>query len=190
MTGKTHVAIGIAAGLILSKGEPEKTKTIFILASAFGSLVPDLDHPKAKLNQRLLLFKNKFFRTLFYLSATFLFAYLYYTQENLIFIPLGIMALLISVSTHRGFTHSILGYLLASSIIKMLSLNYNLPAIYSGFSIGYISHIIADFFTIKGIKLFYPFGKNISSPIMIKTSNHEGVILVLLCIVIYMFIRL
>ncbi|NMB27491.1 MAG: metal-dependent hydrolase, partial [Tissierellia bacterium] len=47
MTGKTHVAIGIAAGLTISFGQRVENQLILVLASALGSLIPDLDHPKA-----------------------------------------------------------------------------------------------------------------------------------------------
>lgn len=181
MTGQTHMAIGITAGLALSAGQPIETQLTLILASTLGSLAPDLDHPKAKLNQRLLLHKNKLYRILFYLSLALGSTYLYFTTEKAIFGLLGIMTFFTGLSTHRGFTHSILGFITATSIVKIIALEYGLPHVYSGFSIGYISHLIADFFTVKGIKLFYPLDTFVSSPIMIKTDNSlENIIMTLL----------
>lgn len=174
MTGKTHMAIGIATGLILARAEPAQTQLVCILACAVGSLVPDLDHPKAKLNQNILLLKNKFNSILLYLSLTIGFIYLYFTKENILFGLVALMTFLISISTHRGFTHSILGYVLATSIVRILSLEYDLPYMYLGFSIGYITHLIGDFLTVKGIKLFYPIGKNIAFPIM-SISNKNSI---------------
>ncbi len=52
MTGQTHVAIGIATALTLSMDQPIENKLIMILGSTIGSLTPDLDHPKGKLNQK------------------------------------------------------------------------------------------------------------------------------------------
>ena len=182
MTGKTHMAIGIAAGLVLSKGESVQTQLIFTLSCALGSLVPDLDHPKAKLNQNFLLIKNKFYSTLFNLFLTIGFVYLYFTKGNIIFALLALMSFLLSISTHRGFTHSILGYVLATSIVRIISLEFDLPNMYLGFSSGYITHLIGDFLTVKGIKLFYPISKNISFPVMSLTNLNsiKNIILMLL----------
>ena len=60
MTGKTHMAIGVAAGLTVSVQQPLQNQIMIVLASVLGSLIPDLDHPKSKLNQKLLLLKISF----------------------------------------------------------------------------------------------------------------------------------
>lgn len=78
MTGKTHMAIGIVAGLTASADQPLENQLVLVMASVLGSLLPDLDHPKAKLNQKLLIFKNKFYRVLFYLSFAAGFTYLFF----------------------------------------------------------------------------------------------------------------
>ncbi|MDR7871152.1 MAG: metal-dependent hydrolase [Tissierellaceae bacterium] len=181
MTGKTHIAIGIVAGLTISAELPLENQLILISASALGSLIPDLDHPKAKLNQKLLFIKNKLYRTLFYLSISAGFLQLYVNTQNNIFSLLGFTSFFIGISSHRSFTHSIIGFLASISIVKLFAVKFNLPYIYNGFVIGYASHLVADFFTIKGIKLFYPSKTNISSPIIIKTNNClENLIFVLL----------
>lgn len=185
MTGKTHMAIGIAAGLVLSKGESGQAQLIFTLSCVLGSLAPDLDHPKAKLNQNFLLIRNKFYSILLYFILTIGFSYLYFTRDKLIFALLAIMSFLMSISTHRGFTHSILGYLLASSIVRIISLEFNLPNIYLGFSTGYISHLIGDFLTAQGIKFFYPINKNISFPIMSLTNLNSIKNIILMLIGLY-----
>lgn len=171
MTGKTHVAIGMAVGLSVSFEQSLESQLILVLASIVGSLIPDLDHPKGKLNQRLLLFNNNFYRSLFYLSLGILFIYLYFLQNNIIFMLLGLVSFLIGISTHRGFTHSIVGFLGSASIVRLSTVNYGLSSIYYGFVIGYILHLIVDFFTPKGIQLFYPIKTNISFPITIKANS-------------------
>lgn len=183
MTGKTHVAIGIAAGLTISFGQRVENQLILVLASALGSLIPDLDHPKAKLNQKLLLINNNFYRALFYLSLGSIFVYLYFAKGIEPFLLLGIVSFLIGISSHRSFTHSIVGFLISASIIGIGTLKYRFPSAYSGFVIGYILHLVADFFTPKGIKLFYPLKTNIAFPITIKTnSKTEKIVFALLSI--------
>lgn len=171
MTGKTHIAIGIAAALTLSKEQPLENQLIIVLASILGSLAPDLDHPRAKLNQKLLKFKNNLFRMIFYLSFAGLFLVLYIKNNAIIFLLSAFAFILIGISGHRGFTHSILGFLLASLIFKLISAKYNIESLYIGFSIGYAMHLIADFFNPRGIKLFYPTNINVASPITIKTGT-------------------
>ena len=84
---------------------------------------------------------------------------------------LSLITFLFGVSTHRGFTHSIVGFLSIMAIMKIYKLDLTFPNIYHGFSIGYVLHLVADFFTPMGIKLFYPLNKYISSPITFKTNG-------------------
>mgnify|MGYP000639541309 CR=1 FL=1 len=189
MTGKTHMAIGVAAGLTVSIQQPLQNQIIIVLASVLGSLIPDLDHPKSKLNQKLLFFKNKFYRVLFYLALAGGLMYLYFLTKYNVFGLLGITSFLIGISSHRSFTHSIIGFLVISYIIKLITTKYNLPYAYLGFIIGYVLHLAADFFTIKGIQLFYPLKLNVASPIIINTkSRFEDVIFTLLSVYIMFLI--
>lgn len=175
MTGKTHVSIGIATALTISANQTNESKLIIVLFSIIGSLLPDLDHPQAKLNQKLLIFKNNLSRITLYLCLSLLFLYLYLENNNFsnnkIILVVGIFFLLLALSTHRGFTHSLLGLVTSSIIIKYLSLKYGLIDIYIGFFIGYLMHLVADFFNPKGIKIFYPLKKNISAFLTIKTGG-------------------
>ena len=173
MTGKTHMAVGISTGLALSTGKPLREQLILLTASAIGSLVPDLDHPKSKLNQKILVFKNRIFKVLSYIIIGVGFIYLGSALEDIVFKILGIALMLTGISSHRGFTHSLLGFFLFSSIVQVYSIRFDLNEIYIGFNIGYILHLVMDFFTPQGIQLFFPLAENISSPITIKT-NGEG----------------
>ncbi|MBU5440054.1 metal-dependent hydrolase [Tissierella sp. MSJ-40] len=171
MTGKTHMAIGTAIGLTLSVGQPIESQLLLIAAAAFGSLVPDLDHPKSKLNQKLLLINNDSYRILFYLSIGAVLIYLDSTLGNKIFRLLGITMIMTGISSHRTFTHSLLGLFLFSSIVCIGTLEYGLEEALIGFVVGYSLHLIMDFFTPKGIQIFFPLKKNISAPITIKTNG-------------------
>ena len=184
MTGKTHIAIGVTVGLILSAGQPVENQIVLVASAALGSLVPDLDHPKAKLNQKLLIFKNKLYSTLFYLALTAVFACLFLIKDNFVFKLLALITFLIGTSSHRGFTHSIIGFLLFSWMVKLVALEYQFDSIYLGFKTGYMLHLIADFFTLKGIKLFFPLDENISSPIILKPNTLLEE-LIFLCLSIY-----
>lgn len=56
---------------------------------------------------------------------------------------------------HRGFTHSLLFFILSSMISPYLG-------------IGVLTHIILDMFNPTGVELLFPFGKKISFPIVGK----------------------
>lgn len=171
MTGKTHIAIGIAAGLTMAYGKPLNEQLVMIAASTLGSLIPDLDHAKSKLNQRLLFFKREFYRIIFFLSLSIGLLYLYLNNQNSIFALLSLLSLFIGLSTHRGFTHSILGFVIFAYIVNKISVQYNLNYFFQSISIGYLLHLGADFLTPKGIKLFYPLKINIASPIVINPNS-------------------
>jgi len=188
MTGKTHMAIGMAIGFTLSFKKPIDTQLAIITASTIGALAPDLDHPKGELNQKLLLINNNLFKTAFYLSIGLIFLYIYSQNKSPLFIIIGLFSFALAASNHRSFTHSILGIILFSAIIKFTLMEYGLSPIYKGFIIGYVSHLLADYFTAKGIKLFYPIKTNIVFPLKVKTNGFaEKLIFSLLlayCIVI------
>lgn len=190
MTGKTHIAIGIASALTLSSEQPLENKLIIVLASILGSLSPDLDHPKAKLNQKLLKFKNNIFRMIFYLSLSFVSIHFYLDKSREIFLLSAFAFILVGISGHRGFTHSIIGFLTFTTIVKLVTKNIHLEVFYHGFSIGYFMHLMADFFNPRGIQIFYPVKTSISFPITIKTSSFFEDILFLLTSIYSMVIML
>ncbi|MBZ2175464.1 metal-dependent hydrolase [Schnuerera sp. xch1] len=171
MTGKTHMAIGMTIGLSLSFGQPLEHQLTLIVASTIGALAPDLDHPKGELNQKLLLVNNNFFRALFYLTLGSIFIYLYSQKSNILFMLLGMFSFTLAISTHRSFTHSIVGLIILAAIIKLITIQYSLSSIHYSFTIGYASHLVSDFFTRKGIRLFYPIKANVSSPLTFKNNG-------------------
>ncbi|MBP2025805.1 metal-dependent hydrolase [Peptoniphilus stercorisuis] len=171
MTGKTHLALGATASLTLTTNLPIKSKALILAFSLISSLIPDLDHPKAKLNQKILLFQNGFSKFILYFTLGCISIYFHFISDNEIFLPLGIVLILLGYSSHRTFTHSFLGLFLASIVVKIISEKYLLNEIYYGFLIGYITHLIADFFNPRGLQIFYPLKKRFSAPITIKTGG-------------------
>ena len=111
MTGKTHTAMGMAIGLTLAFKKPVEAQLALITASTLGALAPDLDHPKGELNQKLLLINNNFFKTIFYLIIVIIFLSIYIQNRSSIFILLGLFSFALATSSHRSFTHSIIGFL-------------------------------------------------------------------------------
>lgn len=72
-----------------------------------------------------------------------------------------------SLFGHRTFFHSLLFVaLVAAGLFSFIPF-----MLYLGFLIGIVSHLIGDMMTVRGIKLFYPFGDFISFPIVFKTGG-------------------
>ncbi|MTI67838.1 MAG: metal-dependent hydrolase [Firmicutes bacterium] len=179
MKGKTHLMIGSAAGATVAAEYNLEVGLILICSSAFGSLVPDADHPKSMLNQKILPIKNKMFKMIIYLIMGLGLIYLDSTSNKNFLRLMAIALIITALSHHRGFTHSIFGLLFYSTAVYTGLKNYNLSGAYIGFVIGYASHLIADFITTGGIELLYPWEKNIKLPAGIKTGGFiENIILI------------
>ncbi|SEQ61428.1 metal-dependent hydrolase [Piscibacillus halophilus] len=90
---------------------------------------------------------------------------------------LGISHLVQMLFGHRGFTHSVLCWV----IISIICLNYPSAFTY-GLLIGYIGHIIGDFFSNRGVPILYPIIKKPFSPPSFLTyrtsSTSESIIFV------------
>ncbi|MCA0985078.1 metal-dependent hydrolase [Halobacillus yeomjeoni] len=132
---------------------------LFLLFVMFGSLLPDIDTPASKLGQ-------KFWRGLMTIFAASLLIYLFipeyigrYREEVKVFVML-LLPVLIMIRGHRKMTHSLLfvGVLIVYSII--LQQVFMIPWLYlSGLIVGVVSHLFADYITVKGIPLAYPLSK-------------------------------
>jgi inner membrane protein len=89
--------------------------------------------------------------------------------------------------THRGFFHSLL-----FMVLVLIFLNYAFPIGMFGFFVGFLSHILADIFTLEGIRVLYPFNFKFFG--FVKTGElSETIILfffVLLDIFLFLFVIL
>lgn len=177
MTGKAHLTIGIAATVAVSKHFKIDINLASLTVCSIASVFPDIDHPKSLINKYILPVKNKSVKLTIYLSlGIFIIAlnmfYFNYSYLNVI----GIFLILIGVSTHReGVIHSLSGLFIFSLTFAYTSKRFG----YSGYSIpffiGYISHIIADMFTNRGVPLFYPFiKKKFKMPLTFKVGSWQG----------------
>ncbi|MBS4534309.1 metal-dependent hydrolase [Clostridium sp. D2Q-14] len=171
MKGKTHLVLGIAAGVTVVLNRETHSLPMMILGTSIGSLMPDIDHPKSKINQKLLTQKNKAYKILFYSLVGIILLYIYTLKNNEIYLLSGLISILIGVSRHRGFTHSILGIFLFMKLGNELINRFGYYDIYLGFLVGYICHLFSDFFTKGGIEVFYPFSENFSFPLNIKAGG-------------------
>ena len=80
---------------------------------------------------------------------------------------------------HRGLTHSLLFSFFLFSFFYGAG-NYIYP-----FMVGYLSHILLDMCTAKGVSLLYPWGKKFRIMKLRTGSMHERVIFILLSLVLF-----
>ena len=72
MLGRTHMLLGGAAGMAMMRVLGYEDGILPTIVAAVGALVPDLDHPKSMINQRLLPIKNKFTKIVVYINTRFM----------------------------------------------------------------------------------------------------------------------
>ncbi|MFV9997149.1 MAG: metal-dependent hydrolase [Arsenophonus endosymbiont of Dermacentor nuttalli] len=76
---------------------------------------------------------------------------------------------------HRGFTHSLLAWLLIVLLSTQLPSNYWLSdALIQAFLLGYFSHLIGDMLTTNGIPFLWPLKLCFCFPILGNNSNHRA----------------
>lgn len=86
---------------------------------------------------------------------------------------------------HRTITHSLLSLVLTTATIRLLE-----PHIALGWFICYISHLIADSFTIMGTPFLYPFNKKYYGLRNIRTRSVEDYTIQFLTILLMFWIYL
>lgn len=162
MNNKTHKVGGLCSGLIVStimfSKNPELGNLIssglIISGATIGSLAPDIDHPESKVGRKFLLR------------------------------PISI--LISKLFGHRTITHSVVMSVFMTILLLISTTMFTgIPKfIYSnliiGFCVGWMSHLLLDLITVKGIPIYYPFIKRKYSLLKFKTSRDEELVTMLI----------
>ena len=96
---------------------------------------------------------------------------------------------------HRLISHSLLGLFifgwLSQYFLNLISqtLLVNMQIVWNAFMIGYLSHLIADSFTVSGVKLLYPFKRNYSGFIKTGTRRETSVLIIFLVLDLFLLYR-
>lgn len=183
MTGKTHMAIGVAASAaFLSTVHPTPQKFVIGFSlGMIGALMPDMDIKTSKI--------SSFGRTaLAYIFVILVVAGFIIYKGNIQLnqikfnyrptskveygvIIIVVCALFSKFTKHRSFSHSILGLILFYIGFRMI---IGQMALY--FGIGYISHILSDLITNNGIELIYPMKKKVALKLVKSGSKLDYII--------------
>ena len=161
MEKKTHVMCANLVSICLMRHDCILDLVITCGSASIGGLVPDVDLKDStsdKLFDRLMTslitivlmsFVIKYFFDIDLYCKIKECSYINYLISSCLFI---VMAFLGSKSSHRSFTHSILGMFIYSGI---LSYGFGNNIVYPYF-VSHLSHIVLDLFNKKGVALFYP----------------------------------
>ncbi|TCO67584.1 metal-dependent hydrolase [Marinisporobacter balticus] len=171
MTGKNHMLFGSVASLYFLPKLGYEPDIMTTTAAIISSLIPDLDHPRAKINQKILPIKNRLGKIFFYCGIGSFLLY-QYGIENRLTLAIAILLIMIGFSRHRSFTHSLIGSFAISSVVFFVLRNTLPYPVLLSFIVGLCSHLIGDYMTITGIGLFYPFtDKRYRFVLIISSSN-------------------
>lgn len=84
---------------------------------------------------------------------------------------LGLYLLSLQLSTHRGYSHSIIAVILAFIILRYTFRFYGIFDYSLSFSVGMLSHVLGDMCTQRGVDLLFPVKKKYSFPLTFKTGS-------------------
>ena len=167
MTGKTHMAVGVGAATIMLPSNDIKSILGGTALAVVGSLIVDIDTHKSK---GFTFLKNLFGCTIILIILGLIvknkfniniFNYITQNKELTKMFPALVILLILIVlgakTPHRSFTHSIIGFILFTIPIYMMT-----GELFKWFAIGYVAHILADMLNKKEIKILYPIKKGIA----------------------------
>ncbi len=151
MTGPTHVLFGVTTGIVLCRALSLEIDSIGVLCLFLGALAPDIDADSGSITKPGRLFQG--------------------------FLPRGLAKLLDELGTvvsrvaqtisgHRGFFHTpIVGLAILAAAIF-----FSLPRL-EWFAAGYLSHILADACTKRGVPLLWPLRGTEYSFLPVRTGS-------------------
>lgn len=169
MNNKTHKIGGVCSGVVAStllfssnfSVEGMVSSALIISGATIGSISPDIDHPNSKVGRQFLLKPISLF-----ISKVF---------------------------GHRTITHSVVMSifmtlcLLASTSLFTSVFNFIYSNLIIGFCIGWFSHLLLDYTTVKGIPIFYPFIKKRYRILKFKTDKDEELVSILVMLITGVF---
>jgi inner membrane protein len=127
MTGRTHITVGVAMGLVaalISDTTQPQMVACLALAGLIGGALPDIDHPQSIISG---------------------------------WIPGSGLVMWLSGVRHRGVTHSLLFVTITLMLAIWACIHFNLTTLVAvAFACGVGSHLVLDAITPMGIPVFYP----------------------------------
>lgn len=172
MLGKTHITLGMASALILTLPGSASAVVTAMAGGALGGWMPDLDARHRDKAADKVRVREPIFGKIVNVACIAAFLVLdlvlgkgmcRYVVDHwgippaCALLALAILAYLGSQTEHRSFTHSFLGMALFCAAVWFFCRPAAIP-----FTIGYASHLTADFFNFRGLQLFFPLKRKYS----------------------------
>jgi inner membrane protein len=166
MMAKAHITVGMAAAFTAARPETIPEALPVITGSALGCLICDLDcDTKAEMKNsnhwRIVMLIVALAALIEdYLTGGDMWATFPVHGSYLCFAGLAgfmLTCIFASISSHRGFSHSLLARALETSCIWLVFPTASLP-----FAVAFATHVILDLTNKKPVRLLYPSGKGFS----------------------------
>ncbi|MCL2400405.1 MAG: metal-dependent hydrolase [Defluviitaleaceae bacterium] len=205
MTGSSHKAIGMAAGVAFSiygfrNGNP--AASLVLVSAPLAAMLPDIDHGQSKLGKsRKMIAKIAILASVIALiGAAWHHSWYMMDYSTLLIVILGVvipMVILFKLSQspaikksigfvtkHRGIMHTLLIPACMIFASTFITEPYFRILLY-GCTVGYVSHILADCLTKRGCPILFPITpKNISLTKIRTGSETEKMFVIILIIAI------
>ena len=205
MTGKSHKAIGTAAGAaiaIYGLRHGEYVYALALVTAPLAAMLPDIDHGSAKIGKIRKLAANIAVTAAAVLLVVAAWLHGRFILEN--YVTLALVAAIAVptvvlfklsqtrwardtwgfVTKHRGIMHTLIIPICTVLAIPFIRDPYFQILAY-GFLAGYVSHILADCMTVKGCPILFPILRHNFKFLNTKTgSSAEGVQAVILILII------
>ena len=195
MLGKTHMAVGIAAGIAIFQPDSVMTAAVCTAGTALGALIPDIDvgHSKSRNKvESIIGLVILITVTLATIEAAFHIGIYRQLMSNssVVRILSGFAVFLIACgyglkTSHRSFMHSFMAGAILTVCVYII-----FPMLAEYFAVGFCSHLIIDLLNHRGEQLLFPCKKRFCLDI---ASSHglinevlfamADVIILLYCIV-------
>ena len=164
MLGKTHAVVGVTAGLLVMQPVNATELVLGIATSLIGAVISDVDvgssgsHRDTGKMIALLVSSVVAVGVMDHIWNIGIYSRMI-QHTNLVRIWLSVQAFLTICafgmrSRHRTFMHSFLAMALLSWCLWLF-----LPSAAGYFAVGFLTHLMLDFFNKKGEQLFYPVKK-------------------------------
>ncbi|MGE5629663.1 MAG: metal-dependent hydrolase [Caulobacteraceae bacterium] len=180
MKGISHAIIGTSLAFAAFRQLNINYGAAPLAASLVGSVLADVDEDDSMINSFVPLHYKKL---IYLLSSCFIMYYAYNAGDIKLLLP-AIVVLLIYISSHRGFTHSIIAVFLFS--IPFMEYRH----VFVGFAIAYLSHLVCDMVNVKGLQLLWPLTVRFRFPVHFSMNSEFGKLIEASAVLISIFVAI
>ncbi len=184
MLGKTHMVVGIASTLAITRPENPLQLLTATAIGAFGAMISDIDVDSSASHQKAntatiaavvavvgIFILDFFFHTNFLQQIV--------SDSNIFRIVTGLLIFIVVCAfgkeqPHRSFMHSFLALAILSFAIGLIN-----TSVVKYFVVGFLSHLLIDSFNHKKLKLFYPAKKGFCLKLCYANGVANSVLFVL-----------